>query len=40
MYWRIAYVPGGKQIGALERFAATIGKRLRTLFSRRAPARV
>jgi lipopolysaccharide export system permease protein len=40
MYWRIAYVPGGQPIGALERFAATIGKRLRALFGRRAPARV
>jgi lipopolysaccharide export system permease protein len=37
MYWRIAYVPGGQPIGALERFADTIGKRLRRLFGRRAP---
>ena len=35
MYWRIAYVPGGQPIGALEKFAANIGKRLRTLFARR-----
>ena len=35
MYWRIAYVPGGQPIGALERFADTIGKRLRALFGRR-----
>jgi lipopolysaccharide export system permease protein len=35
MYWRIAYVPGGQPIGALERFAETIGKRLRTMFGRR-----
>ncbi len=26
MYWRVAYVPGGQAIGALERFAASIGK--------------
>lgn len=37
MYWRIAYVPGGQPIGALERFVETIGKRLRALWSRRAP---
>ena len=35
MYWRIAYIPGGQPIGALERFADTIGKRLRSLFGRR-----
>ena len=35
MYWRIAYVPGGQPIGALERFADNIGKRLRALFGRR-----
>ena len=29
MYWRVAYVPGGQAIGALERFAANFGKRLR-----------
>jgi lipopolysaccharide export system permease protein len=38
MYWRIAYVPGGQPIGALERFAENIGKRLRTLFGRRKAA--
>jgi lipopolysaccharide export system permease protein len=38
MYWRIAYVPGGQPIGALERSAQVIGKRLRTLLGRRAPA--
>ncbi|WP_374527159.1 LPS export ABC transporter permease LptF [Novosphingobium sp.] len=26
MYWRVAYVPGGQAIGALERFAANLGK--------------
>lgn len=36
MYWRIAYVPGGQPIGALERFAETAGKRLRALVARRA----
>ncbi len=35
MYWRIAYIPGGQPIGALERFAETIGKRLRSLLGRR-----
>lgn len=31
MYHRVAYVPGGQAIGGLERFAANIGKRLRSL---------
>ena len=31
MYWRIAYVPGGQPIGALERFAANMGKYLRAM---------
>lgn len=35
MYWRIAYVPGGQPIGALERFADNAAKRLRALFGRR-----
>ena len=35
MYWRIAYVPGGQPIGALERFADTIGKKLRAVLGRR-----
>lgn len=39
MYWRIAYVPGGQPIGALERSAQVIGRRLRMLFGRREPAR-
>ena len=34
MYWRVAYVPGGQAIGALERFSANFGKRLRKLFNR------
>jgi lipopolysaccharide export system permease protein len=29
MYWRIAYVPGGQPIGALDAFAANLGKWLR-----------
>lgn len=37
MYWRVAYVPGGQAIGALERFAAVLGKRTRALFNRRKP---
>ena len=37
MYWRIAYVPGGQPIGALERFVENLGKRLRALWSRRVP---
>jgi lipopolysaccharide export system permease protein len=36
MYWRVAYVPGGQAIGALERFAAVVGKRLRALTKRRS----
>ena len=39
MYWRVAYVPGGQPIGALERFAAGIGKWLRHFFRRHPGAR-
>lgn len=35
MYWRVAHVPGGQAIGALERFAANIGKWLRKLAQNR-----
>ena len=35
MYWRIAYVPGGQPIGALERFAGRITKWVSGLFARR-----
>ena len=35
MYWRLAYVPGGQPIGALERFADTGVKKLRALFGKR-----
>ena len=37
MYWRVAYVPGGQAIGALEVFAAKVGKRARKILRRRAP---
>ncbi|MEO9491592.1 MAG: LptF/LptG family permease, partial [Marinomonas sp.] len=35
MYYRVAYVPGGQAIGALEATFAKISKRLGTLFSRK-----
>lgn len=31
MYWRVAYVPGGQAIGALERLAARLGKWTRAI---------
>ena len=34
MYWRIAYVPGGQPIGALEKVSANLGKRIRKLWNR------
>ena len=34
MYWRVAYVPGGQPIGALEKFFATLGKKLAALWKR------
>jgi lipopolysaccharide export system permease protein len=34
MYWRVAYVPGGQPIGALERGAAGLGRWLRGLVGR------
>ncbi len=37
MYWRVAYVPGGQAIGALETVFAKVGKRVRKLFRRRGP---
>ncbi len=37
MYWRVAYVPGGQAIGALEAAFSKIGKQMRKLFRRRAP---
>lgn len=38
MYWRVAFVPGGQAIGALETWFAKIGKRVGKLFRRRRPA--
>ncbi len=39
MYWRVAHVPGGQAIGALESGAAKLGKRLGKLFGRRRRSR-
>jgi lipopolysaccharide export system permease protein len=37
MYYRVAYVPGGQAIGALETAFARTGKRIGALFARRRP---
>ncbi|QKG70424.1 LPS export ABC transporter permease LptF [Erythrobacter mangrovi] len=37
MYWRVAFVPGGQAIGALEVWFAKLSKRIGKLFSRRRP---
>ncbi|MCZ8370172.1 MAG: LptF/LptG family permease [Porphyrobacter sp.] len=37
MYYRVAYVPGGQAIGALEMVFAKLSKRIGKLFSRRPP---
>ena len=37
MYYRVAYVPGGQAIGALETVFAKLGKQMSKLFSRRTP---
>ena len=37
MYYRVAYVPGGQAIGALETAFAKLSKRLAKLFTRRRP---
>jgi len=37
MYYRVAHVPGGQAIGALETAFAKLSKRVTRLFSRRAP---
>lgn len=37
MYYRVAYVPGGQAIGALEMVFAKLGKRVSNLFARRKP---
>jgi len=39
MYWRIAYVPGGQPIGALERSASVVGKWIKRFFRRHPGAR-
>lgn len=39
MYWRVAHVPGGQAIGALEAWAAKLGKRLGKLLGRRKRSR-
>lgn len=39
MYYRVAYVPGGQAIGALEMVFAKLSKRIGKLFSRRPPPR-
>ena len=39
MYWRIAYVPGGQPIGALEKFAQGAGKKITAFFKRHPAAR-
>jgi len=39
MYYKVAYVPGGQPIGALETAFAKLAGRLRKLFGRRRPAR-
>ncbi|MEZ5681643.1 MAG: LptF/LptG family permease [Erythrobacter sp.] len=38
MYWRVAYVPGGQAIGALEVWFSKLSKRVAKLFSRRKRA--
>jgi lipopolysaccharide export system permease protein len=37
MYYRVAYVPGGQAIGALEMAFARLSKRIGKLFARRTP---
>jgi lipopolysaccharide export system permease protein len=37
MYYRVAYVPGGQAIGALETAFAKLSKRVTKLFTRRRP---
>jgi len=40
MYYRVAFVPGGQAIGALETVFSKLGKKLRKLFSRKRPKQV
>jgi lipopolysaccharide export system permease protein len=37
MYYRVAFVPGGQAIGALESVFSKLVKRLRKLFERKRP---
>ena len=39
MYWRVAHVPGGQAIGALETWAAKLARRIGKLFRRRRRSR-
>lgn len=39
MYWRVAYVPGGQPIGALETAAGNVSKKVRGWFKRHPAAR-
>ena len=39
MYWRVAHVPGGQAIGALEAWFAKLGKLFGKLFGRRRRSR-
>ena len=39
MYWRVAHVPGGQAIGALETWSAKLAKRIGKLFGRRRRSR-
>ncbi|SMQ69619.1 lipopolysaccharide export system permease protein [Altererythrobacter xiamenensis] len=40
MYYRVAYVPGGQAIGALETWFAKLSKRIKKLFKRRRPKQI
>jgi lipopolysaccharide export system permease protein len=35
MYWRVAYIPGGQAIGALENVYAKLARKLKALWRRR-----
>ncbi|MCB2089707.1 MAG: LptF/LptG family permease, partial [Sphingomonadaceae bacterium] len=40
MYYRVAFVPGGQAIGALENAAAKLGKQLRRLIERKSSPKI
>jgi lipopolysaccharide export system permease protein len=40
MYYRVAFVPGGQAIGALETASSKLGKRLQKLFKRKRPRQI